>query len=167
MSKQQEIIQQCQNFWQGRKSLLLSTQDESGKLHSSHAPFVYDDAGNLAIFVSGLAVHTHNLSYASDAGRQVSALLLQDEQDCAEIFARERLSLELHVQRVEADSEDFSEWMMRFEQRFGDIIATLKSLPDFVLFVLPVDKAVYVRGFAQAYEFSEGLNAQPRLQKPR
>lgn len=162
---EQKLAEQCREFWQGRQSLLLSTQDENGKLHSSHAPFAFDENGKLAIFVSGLATHTENLLLASDLNREVAALLVQDEQDCTQIFARERLSLDLLVRQVPVDAAQFPLWMSHFEQRFGDIIATLKSLPDFVLFELTVQKAVYVRGFAQAYEFEEGLTGQPRLRK--
>ena len=163
----QAISAQCREFWQGRLSLLLSTQNADGQLHTSHAPFAFDEYGNLAVFVSGLATHTHNLFLASERVSQISALLVQDEQDCEQIFARERLSLELFAQAIERDTVQFSEWMMRFEQRFGDIIATLKTLPDFVLFEMKVQKAVYVRGFAQAYEFADGLDSEPSLQKPR
>ncbi|BBP46777.1 heme utilization protein HutZ [Thiosulfatimonas sediminis] len=164
---QEDAFAQCQQFWQGRRGIVLSTQNQEGVLLSSHAPFVYDEAGRLAVFVSALAAHTQNLHEACKTATPMGGLLLQDEQDCTQIFARERLSLVLLPREVSRDSAEFIAWMSRFERRFGDIIATLQTLPDFVLFELQVQKAVYVRGFAQAYEFVGGLNVQPQWQKPR
>lgn len=169
MSRPDTKIQQaCRDFWQSKKTLVLSTRNAEGKLHSSQTPFAFNDQGELAIFVSALAQHTGNLLQCVEAGQcEISGMILADEVECEQIYARERLSLETQVALIKRDDAEFVEWMLRFEKRFGDIIATLQTLPDFSLFRLKVTKAVYVRGFAQAYLLEDGLDGLPQLQKGR
>ena len=53
--------QQCLNFWQARRSIILSTFNLEGVSETSVTPFIADDAGNLYVFISELAQHTQNI----------------------------------------------------------------------------------------------------------
>lgn len=155
--------QQCQAFWQDRRSVILSTTNLEGVLETSITPFITDEVGNLYVFISELAQHTQNilrqLSDSSISLKQVktsnliSGLLIADESGTEQAFARERLTLQLLPSEILRDSEGFSALLLRFEQTFGEVIPLLVSLLDFHLIQLKVIKGGYVKGFGQAFTF--------------
>ena len=79
------------------KTLHLSTITKEGLPNASYAPYVFGqlegDEGNLYIFVSQLASHTQDLL----ANAKVSVLLMQDEVDARQIFARRRINYQCLV----------------------------------------------------------------------
>jgi putative heme iron utilization protein len=158
--------QQCLAFIESRSTLILSTSDSQGVLETSVAPFVSDDMGYLYIFVSELAQHTQNIlqlitakEMASSNGvllklpRLVSCLLLADESQTEQLFARERLTMQLDLAEIPRAAPQFDLIMTRFESRFGDVISLLKGLPDFHLIQLSPLTGGYVKGFGQAFSF--------------
>jgi len=161
--------QQCQNFWQARRSLILSTVNLEGRLETSITPFIIDDNGHLYIFISELAQHTQNILYllsessielgSSQLPSCISGLLVADESETEQAFARERLTLQLLPSEIFRESPHFSVQLSRFEAVFGEVISLLASLPDFHLIQLKVIKGGYVKGFGQAFIF-EGCPCQ-------
>ncbi len=162
--------QQCLNFWQARRSIILSTFNLEGVSETSVTPFIADDAGNLYVFISELAQHTQNIlcllseSSTTNSGQKstlkhISGLLVADESETEQAFARERLTLQLFPSEVFRESDMFSALLSRFEQTFGEVIPLLTSLPDFHLIQLKVVKGGYVKGFGQAFTF-EGCPCQ-------
>ncbi len=155
--------QQCQAFWQARRSVILSTTNLEGGVETSVTPFITDDEGSLYIFISELAQHTQNILYLlseSPVGSEglnspplISGLLVADEAETEQVFARERLTLQLQPSEVFRGSEAFSARLSCFEQTFGEVIPLLASLPDFHLIQLKVIKGGYVKGFGQAFTF--------------
>jgi len=152
--------QMCQAFFNSRKTLVLSTQDKQGLTETSVTPFVFAD-GVLYVFISELAKHTHNLlqslQNAAESPKimQISGLLLADEAQTEQLFARERITLQLKVKEVFKDSTKYSEILQQFGQEFGEVVTMLEALPDFHLFALQTIKGGYVRGFGQAFAFSD------------
>lgn len=158
--------QACLDFFQSRSTLMLSTVNSQGTLETSVAPFVTDNEGHLYLFVSELARHTQNIlewitvneaaSLNPDSVKRpglVSCLLVADEIETKQLFARERLTMQLELTEVLRASSRF-EWVMtRFESKFGEIITLLKSLPDFHLIQLTPVTGGYVKGFGQAFTF--------------
>ncbi len=154
--------QQCQDFWQARRSIILSTMNLEGVSETSVTPFIANDEGCLYVFISELAQHTKNilslLNALSDDSNQsdcqrISGLIMADESENEQAFARERLTLQLLPSEIVRESEMFSMLMTRFEQTFGEVIPLLVSLPDFHLIQLKVIKGGYVKGFGQAFTF--------------
>ncbi|MEE9327577.1 MAG: pyridoxamine 5'-phosphate oxidase family protein [Cocleimonas sp.] len=132
------------------QTLSLSTLTEEAKPNISYAPFIEDDNGNFYLFLSQLASHTQDLQLHSIA----SILLMQDEQDTRQLFARQRVSYQCHVEIVEKDNDESGEYtqlLKQFEKRFGSIMELLNSLPDFILFRLTPQQGRYVIGFGKAY----------------
>lgn len=156
--------QQCQAFWQARRSVILSTPNLEGGVETSITPFIADEAGNLYIFISELAKHTQNILYllsessidseSLNSPLLISGLLVADESETEQAFARERLTLQLQPSEVFRESDAFSERLSCFEQAFGEVIPLLASLPDFHLIQLKVIKGGYVKGFGQAFTFN-------------
>ena len=164
--------QQCLAFFESRSSLILSTFDAQGRLETSVAPFVSDEAGHLYLFISELALHTQNVLQWISAKEGispnpdllkspglVSCLLVADESQTEQLFARERLTMQLDLAEIHRNSSEFELIMTRFESRFGEVITVLNSLPDFHLIQLTPVTGGYVKGFGQAFTF-EGCPCQ-------
>jgi len=153
-----KVEQQCQQFFASRQSLVLSTQSQTTELETSVVPFAQLAEGELVIFVSELAQHTQNLlsleqSSNIDSTGLVSGLLLADESDTEQMFARERLSMQFAVERVITEPNRAT-CIERLQNQFGEVVEVLRGLPDFHCFKLKVLSGRYVKGFGAAYEFS-------------
>jgi len=135
-------------FKQTVKTLQLSTLTAEGKPNGSYSPFVTDEKGNFYIFVSQLASHTQDLL----ANPEVSILLIQDEAETRQIFARQRISYQCDVEIVTEESSDYIPMLDALQERFGNVVELLRSLPDFSLFRLQPYKGQYVKGFGKAYK---------------
>lgn len=136
------------------KSLFLSSLNADGSPHSSYAPFAMKDDA-LFILISGLAAHTQNLL----RNPQVSALIVEDESQCEEIFARLRVTYDLQVNVVESQSVAWEEGVAILQACLGDRVAQISQLGDFVLFKLIPIKGRFVKGFGKAYEVLGGTLA--------
>lgn len=147
-AEQHEFRQRC-------KTLILATLNAEQWPEASYAPFVEDEAGNHYIFVSELAAHTRHLL----ENQKVSWMLIADEQDTRQLFARQRFTCVGQAETVARSAEAFNERLEQLQERFGDIIDLLKGLGDFHLLKLVPERATYVRGFGQAYALSgKGLD---------
>ncbi len=129
------------------QSLILATVNPDGSPQVSYAPYVMDESYQIYIFVSGLAAHTANLITTGEA----SVLLITDEAQSPQIFARQRLTYQCGGKPVPRDSPLWQTTTARFEERFGDIVQTLCSLGDFQLLQLSPRSGRFVMGFGAAY----------------
>ena len=149
---------QCQALLEQQKTLMLSTANPKGVLETSVTPFLLDD-GRFYIYISELAQHTQNLLSVTAAENSpaslpvISSLIVKDEAETEQPFARERLAIQFQVSPVETGSQRFLTVMNRFEARFGEVVNVLQGLPDFHLFELTPLNGQYVRGFGQAFVF--------------
>jgi heme iron utilization protein len=130
------------------KSLMLSTVNADGTPHASYAPYVMDDTYQIYILTSGLSAHTPNLLRTG----QASVLIIEDEGQTQQVFARQRLTYDCQVSPIERQTLAWEAQLQRLEARFGEIIAMLKSLEDFQLFCLSPQGGRFVMGFGAAYE---------------
>ena len=117
---------------------------------ASYAPFVIDDDKNIYIYVSGLATHTQNIHNHPF----VSVLFIEDEVKTKQIFARRRLNFNCTANLVERETEKWQQIVDKFQIRFGELISTLRSLPDFRIFQLTPKNGRFVIGFGAAYNIS-------------
>ena len=138
------------HFKQTIKTLLLSTIDKDGKPNTSYSPFICDEEGNFYIFVSQLASHTQDLLDNPD----VSILLIEDETQTRQIYARQRVSYHCRVEVVTQDNSDYQASLNALEKRFGSVVELLRTLPDFTLFRLSPYQGQYVKGFGKAYKLT-------------
>lgn len=143
-----EIERAYRQFPDRVKSLMLSTVNPDGFPHASYAPFVMGRDREFYIFVSGLSTHTENLKTTPRAG----ILLIQDEGETNQIFARQRLMYDCETTWVERHDPNWTGIADWFEQRFGNIITMLRQLPDFQIFRLKPVQGRFVLGFGAAYE---------------
>lgn len=130
-------------------SAQLATVGEDGEPHAGYTPFVLD-GHHLIIFVSQLAAHTRDLL----ANGRVSVMIISDEAEASQIFARTRVSYQCRAQVVGADESEREALLDSLQQRHGKMFSLLRQLPDFVLFRLIPQRGQFVMGFGKAYRLS-------------
>lgn len=146
----EELQQEAASFRDGFLTVLLATVSPQGQPDASYAPCVVDDTQAVYVFISELAQHTKNLL----AVPQASLLFIADETGSKNIFARRRLSLNCTAEVLPRDHSQWNHLLAQFEDKFGNTINLLKTLPDFHLIRFSAGQGNYVRGFAQAYTLS-------------
>lgn len=138
----------CQALIDSQQTLLLSSVTADGAPEISYAPYVRDGLDCFYIFISDLAAHTRNLRQQG----QAAVLFIRPETEARNPFARERLILECRAHELADDDPGQAEILSRLEQRFGETVALLRSLPDFHLYALTPHAGRYVAGFGKAYD---------------
>jgi len=136
------------------QSVLLSTLGENGDPHSGYTPFVFDtdvsSDHHLIIFVSQLALHTRDLLSTG----KVSAMLIADESESAQIFARTRVSYQCQAEVIASDNHRYEPLLDTMQNSHGKTMGLLRTLPDFVLFRLKPLHGQFVMGFGQAFKLA-------------
>ena len=154
MALDTKLKSECEQFIDGFGSLLLSTLNPDGSPDLSYTPFV-DHEGQFLILTSHLSAHTGNLINDSRA----TVLFIEDESRCEQIYARRRLRFQCEAQRFAKETEAWNELIDLFAERFGEIIDTLRMLPDFELFALTPQGGQWVKGFGKAFKFGGRIQA--------
>lgn len=128
-------------------SLQLATCDANGDAEISYAPFLCKE-GNFYVFVSTLARHTGNMLRTA----QASVLIIQPEAEVVNPFARRRLTFNCRVTEISKDDQEYQTVLDAMQNRLGNIVGLLRSLPDFHLMALSPRQGAYVAGFGKAFK---------------
>ncbi|USD66794.1 heme utilization protein HutZ [Vibrio sp. SCSIO 43136] len=131
------------------KTLQLATTDADGRPNVSYAPFVQNENGYF-VLISEIARHARNLQ----ANPEVSIMMIEDEGESKQLFARKRLTFDTTATMVERNTELWVGVVAQMKDRFGEIIDGLSQLEDFKMFQLKPSKGLFVKGFGQAYQVS-------------
>ncbi|GHC13151.1 HugZ family protein [Cerasicoccus arenae] len=129
------------------RSLMLATAGKSPTPESSYVPYIRDEQGAFYIFVSEMARHTINLR----GGNPASIMIIEDEADAVQIFARRRATFTCQPEEIARDSEECTMRLDAFRARFGGMIDTLAGMSDFHLIKLTPTSGRVVLGFAAAF----------------
>ncbi|MCH9813888.1 MAG: pyridoxamine 5'-phosphate oxidase family protein [Epsilonproteobacteria bacterium] len=133
-------------------SMMISSITEEGLSHSSYAPFIkYEKC--FYICTSGMAHHTKNLLSQAKA----SVMIIEDESECQNSFARKRVTFEMDVTHIKRESDLFSDMMSIFYEKFGEKASIYEQLTDFQLFALVPVGGRAVFGFGEAYDYKDGV----------
>lgn len=149
-----EDITKAQSIYQElltkQQSIMLATISEDGSPHVSYTPFAVDADKNFYIFISTLAHHTKNLMRSE----QTSLILIADEGDTQQIFARHRLTFSCQIEALDRNSDAWQTAATHYEDRFGSFFQMIRGFKDFNMFrLIPQDGSLVV-GFGQAYALS-------------
>ena len=146
---EQEAINEKNDIVNKMQSINISTICENSVPNSSYAPAAIDEEGNYYIYVSELSKHTRNLLINS----KVSIMLIEDEVNSKNIFARKRFTINANAEIINRDTQNWYEKIQLLESKFGESIKFLKEMTDFHLFKLvPID-GLLVYGFGRAFNF--------------
>lgn len=154
MDSKKERIQgrigpEIQEFRQQQKTLQLASISDKGFPHVSYTPFVHL-ADGYYILISDIAKHGQNIK----GNKQVSIMMIEDEQNAKSIYARKRLTFDTCANPVERDTQQWTTAVEALEQRFGEIVCNLSKLGDFHMYQLVPDSGRFVKGFGKAFEVS-------------
>ena len=134
------------------KTVILSTVSSEGTPNSSYAPSIKNDKGDYFIYISSLSKHTSNLLN----GSTLSMMIIDDESDSENIFARRRLTMDATPSLVDRGTDQWQEIIDMMEEQLGETIAYLKDLTDFHMFKLEPGSGLFVHGFGKAFKLSGG-----------
>lgn len=130
-----------------QQSAVLATVNADGLPLASYAPFVADPAKNFYVFASTLSQHTGNLLRTG----QASVMLIADEAETTQIFARARLTFACTAAELPRDGETWQVAAAHYEERFASMFSLLRGLGDFKMFKLKPYSGALVVGFGAAY----------------
>ena len=142
----------CESLKGRMKTVQLATLGDNAEPHCGYTPFIFDGP-DLIVFISQLAVHTRDLM----ANPKLGVMLIDDEQDSKNLFARCRVRYQCDALVIEPDADDYTSLLDRYHERQGKVVSLIRQLPDFVLFRLRPTSGVFVMGFGDAYRI-EGEN---------
>lgn len=142
---QEEIL----TFINSRKSLQLATAGKNTEPYASYSPFAIGD-DCLYVLLSEMAVHATNLQENSAA----SVMIIQDEDNAKELFARMRINYSVKAEMLGYDNENWTLGINTLIKRHGDRINKLSQLSDFKLFKLTPTGGRYIKSFGKAYSLT-------------
>jgi len=149
--KMQKVQSQLAALLATRESVLLASTADDGTPHASYAPVIIGENGRYYVHISELAKHYHNLN----ANGRVSALMIEDEKDAGNIFARKRLTLEGKATKLDKESAGWTQVMDKFAAKFGEFFNnSLRNQGDFHTFELSFDSGTLVLGFGAAFRLT-------------
>ncbi|RJX69997.1 heme utilization protein HutZ [Vibrio sinensis] len=146
---QNRLEPEVREFRDSRKTLQLATISPEGAPNATYAPFAFDSHAYY-ILVSDIASHGRNLK----TNRNVSIMMVEDESEAKQVYARKRLTFDTNAELVEKQSQAWHSGIAALQARFGEIIENLSQLGDFNLYRLTPESGRYVKGFGQAFEIS-------------
>ncbi|MBK3496690.1 pyridoxamine 5'-phosphate oxidase family protein [Viridibacillus sp. YIM B01967] len=148
MVKQIDIIkkkQQYLRFIDKCKTVVISSKDDNGDPFTSYAPYVQHD-GKIYIYISIITDHYKFIEERS----LISIMMLADEQDAPNLFARERVRFQCTAENIGNNGHE--EIFAKFENNHGvPMMGVLRGL-DLSLFELMPKEGRYVIGFGQAFD---------------
>jgi len=120
---------------------VLSTHSlsEPGYPFGSITPYIINDRGDLAILISHLAEHTHNI----EANPKVS-LTIFDPKDAENPSAGARITCLAEVEKVQDETDLRVAYLRQFTES-----ETILGLPGFHFYLLKLTKIRLVAGFGQ------------------
>jgi putative heme iron utilization protein len=147
-------------FLEQIKSLTISSLDENGYPFSSYAPYVkYNN--KYYVYLSLMAKHSSNLTQNKIA----SIFFCEDEQDCKNIFAKKRVSIQCETLKLAQNTQNEEEILNEFKAKFGEeMVNMLKKMGDFYLFEFTPFYGEAVFGFGKAYNLG-GENFEEFVQR--
>lgn len=154
MTNRQEVLQnrlgpEIQALKEKTQTIVLATVDKQGEPNVSYAPFVIHD-GKYLVLISTIARHARNLIEVP----KVSLMLIEDESQSRQIFARRRLTFEASAEIIERENEKWQAGVQALKARHGALIDELSEMKDFKLFSFKPTNGLFVKGFGKAFEVS-------------
>ena len=147
-------------FLEQIKSLTISSLDDKRYPFSSYAPFVKYNH-KYYVYLSLMAKHSSNLTQNKIA----SIFFCEDEQDCKNIFAKKRVSIQCETLKLAQNTQNEEEILNEFKAKFSEeMVNMLKKMGDFYLFEFTPFYGEAVFGFGKAYNLG-GENFEEFVQR--
>lgn len=152
VDNQDKVIAQSQADYQtlldSFQSVQLGTVNAEGVPDASYTPAIVDETRSFYVYVSNLSSHTQNILDQKLA----SLMVIEDESTAAQIFARKRVTFACQANKIERDTDRWTEVTGTFIEKFGKMFEHLMGMADFHLIELKPVKGRLVVGFGRAFD---------------
>ena len=130
-------------------TILMAAAGDSDMPEMGVTPLVWHD-GAMFIYPSRLSAHVR----AMLAAQRAAFLVIEDEADAQNIWARKRIKFNSELTEIERKTDVFEAVCDVFASRHGPTMGLIRDFTDFHLLQLRPADGVMVLGFAQAYRLS-------------
>lgn len=150
---------EVESFLETFQTLVIASLTPEGLPHASTAPYVR--MGNdFYILISTVAQHGRNLL----ANPDISLLFAEDESQCAQPFARKRVTIEAGASETVRTDPMYAAIIERFKAHFNpELVGSLTQMGDFHLFRLSPLGGSAVMGFGKAYRLNQNLEVLTQI----
>ena len=155
-----QVTTKLQMLIEQSRTITLATVNTNGEPNASYAPFIHDELGDFYVFISDIALHTQNIL----ANSKASLMVIEDESESNQIFARRRITLNCKATEFMSDSDTYQEKIKLFSKHHGEIVESLTHYQDFHLFQLRPSNGRAVLGFGETYYIEGGELATHHIQ---
>ena len=131
------------------RTILMAAAGDSDMPEMGVTPLVWHD-GAMFIYPSRLSAHVR----AMLAAQRAAFLVIEDEADAQNIWARKRIKFNSELTEIERKTDVFEAVCDAFASRHGPTMGLIRDFTDFHLLQLRPADGVMVLGFAQAYRLS-------------
>ena len=131
------------------RTILMAAPGDSDMPEMGVTPLVWHD-GALFIYPSRLSAHIRAMLAVGKA----ACLVIEDEADAQNIWARKRIKFDSEITEIERKTDLFEAVCDGFASRHGPTMGLIRDFTDFHLLRLRPTGGVMVLGFAQAYRLS-------------
>lgn len=139
-----------QALLEGARTLTLSVmlKDEDGGGPDLHiSPFARLTSGEFIIYTSHLSAAVRALL----AGHEARAMLVADESQSQNIWARVRMRFDIKLEVIARDDVEFSPYCDKLAEATGPVMGLIRDFTDFHMFRITPQSGVLVTGFASAF----------------
>ena len=145
-SKNDIVQKTIDDLHETMQTIILSTITETGAVDTSYSPYFFD-GNDYYILISDLAPHSKNIK----ANSNISFLIIDDESNTKNIYARRRLSFHALATIVERGTEQFDSVVDLLAKKVSKMVYMLAEMNDFNLFKLTPKEGRLVIGFGKTY----------------
>ena len=147
MSDVKKVIKARDQLLDGARTLLVAVSADDGVPEMGSSPFWRDQAGCFYLYSSELASHVRSLL----SGNNARFLLITDEGQSQNIWARVRIQFEADVAVIDRQSAHFQQIADEMVPHFGPTMGLIRQFRDFHMFKITPKKGLLVTGFAEAF----------------
>lgn len=144
--KNEVVKNTIENLHETVHTIILSTITKTGEVDTSYSPYFFD-GNDYYILISNLAPHGQNIK----ANSNISFLIIDDECNTKNIYARRRLSFHATTTIVARQSELFNTIIERLAKRVSKMVYMLAEMKDFNLYKISPTVGRLVLGFGKTY----------------
>ncbi|MCX8662470.1 HugZ family protein [Gilliamella sp. B2911] len=145
-SKNDVVESTIENLHETIRTIILSTMTKNGEVDTSYSPYFFDGK-DYYVLISDLAPHSQNMKDNAN----LSFLIMDDECNTKNIYARRRLSFRATTSIVERESELFDNIIDQLAKRVSKMVYMLAEMKDFNLFKITPTVGRLVLGFGKTY----------------
>lgn len=150
---------EVESFLETFQTLVIASLTPEGLPHASTAPYVRMGS-DFYILISTVAQHGRNLL----ANPDISLLFAEDESQCAQPFARKRVTIEARASETVRPDPMYAAIIERLKAHFNpELVGSLTQMGDFHLFRLSPLGGSVVMGFGKAYRLNQNLEVLTQI----